>query len=181
MITKQSRYVKTYRVGSHEVIEASIQGLVRRKFRHDSVNPSIITEDGTKIWYFNDLVHRTDGPAVIRSDGTQEWFINGQHHRLDGPAIVYPDGDLEYYFNGMRHRLDGPAFISKREVTWYHHGSLHREEGPAMRKIKSNGEYIYNWYYRGHLFMTSDVNTRKERALFNSLTNLKKISEVMEE
>ena len=32
---------------------------------------------GTKYWYQNDQLHRTDGPAVEESDGTKEYWING--------------------------------------------------------------------------------------------------------
>ena len=31
---------------------------------------------GTKHWYLNDKLHRTDGPAVEYSDGDKFWFIN---------------------------------------------------------------------------------------------------------
>jgi hypothetical protein len=32
-------------------------------------NGLIIDEDGDKIWYLNDLLHREDGPAVEHANG----------------------------------------------------------------------------------------------------------------
>ncbi len=32
---------------------------------------------GTKIWFENGKVHRTDGPAVITLDGIDRYYING--------------------------------------------------------------------------------------------------------
>jgi hypothetical protein len=28
-------------------------------------------------------LHRTDGPAVVRLDGSREWYLNGKLHRTD--------------------------------------------------------------------------------------------------
>jgi hypothetical protein len=33
--------------------------------------------DGTRRWYLNGELHRTDGPAVEISDGTRVWWVNG--------------------------------------------------------------------------------------------------------
>ena len=72
--------------------------------------------DGTKFWFLNGKLHRTDGPAKEWSDGSKEWFLNGQLHRTDGPAYevhVYDDGTKEWFLNGKLHRTDGPA------VEWF--------------------------------------------------------------
>ena len=33
---------------------------------------------GTKYWYQNDQLHRTDGPAVEYPNGTKRYWINGK-------------------------------------------------------------------------------------------------------
>ena len=37
-----------------------------------------IFPDGTKHWYINGKLHRTDGPAVEYTDGSKEWYLNGK-------------------------------------------------------------------------------------------------------
>ena len=32
---------------------------------------------GTKAWYQNDQLHRTDGPAIEDANGTKWWYIDG--------------------------------------------------------------------------------------------------------
>ena len=66
--------------------------------------------DGTKFWFLNGKLHRTDGPAKEWSDGDKFWYLNGQLHRTDGPAVEYTNGTKFWYLNGQRHRTDGPAF-----------------------------------------------------------------------
>ena len=56
--------------------------------------------NGSKAWYLNDQLHRTDGPAYERADGTKAWYLNGQLHRTDGPAIEGADGSKLWYLNG---------------------------------------------------------------------------------
>jgi hypothetical protein len=34
--------------------------------------------DGTKEWWLNGELHRTDGPAVEEANGTKEWWLNGE-------------------------------------------------------------------------------------------------------
>ena len=33
--------------------------------------------DGSKMWYADDKLHRTDGPAVEQADGSKEWWLDG--------------------------------------------------------------------------------------------------------
>ena len=60
----------------------------------------MIIHEGTKYWYQNDKLHRTDGPAVIHPDCIKQWYQNGIRHRSDGPAIECPDGNTCWYFHG---------------------------------------------------------------------------------
>ena len=65
--------------------------------------------DGTKRWYLNEKLHRTDGPAVEYYNGIKYWYLNDKCHRTDGPAMEHPNGIKYWYLNGERHRIDGPA------------------------------------------------------------------------
>jgi predicted hydrolase (HD superfamily) len=49
---------------------------------------------------------------IEREDGTREWWIDGKLHRTDGPARIWKNGTEEWWFEGMLHRLDGPAVIN---------------------------------------------------------------------
>jgi len=68
-----------------------------------------VHDNGTKEWYLNDKLHRTDGPACEFADGSKYWYLNGKCHRTDGPACEYADGAKSWYLNDNRHREDGPA------------------------------------------------------------------------
>ena len=36
-----------------------------------------IDSNGTKRWYLNNQLHRTDGPAIEYYNGYKYWYING--------------------------------------------------------------------------------------------------------
>jgi hypothetical protein len=44
--------------------------------------------DGTRMWFLNGRLHRTDGPAIERADGTVEWWFRscfmGANNPFDG-------------------------------------------------------------------------------------------------
>lgn len=83
-------------------------------------NGLVLDDDGSKLWYFNDQLHRTDGPAIEHSNGTKKWCLNGLLHRVDGPACEYPDGSKFWWVNNQYHRLDGPACeYTDRSKQWY--------------------------------------------------------------
>jgi len=60
-----------------------------------------VNDDGTKRWYQNDKLHRTDGPAIEYDDGTKRWYQNDKLHRTDGPAVEYADGSKEWFLEGI--------------------------------------------------------------------------------
>jgi hypothetical protein len=37
-----------------------------------------VLPDGSKEWWLNGKLHRTDGPAVERADGMKMWWLNGK-------------------------------------------------------------------------------------------------------
>ena len=77
-------------------------------------NRSTLTRpDGTKLWYKNGLLQRTDGPAIEYPNGVKIWYNNGKLHRIHGPAVEWNDGTKEWYLNGRLHRINGPA------VEWF--------------------------------------------------------------
>ena len=61
-----------------------------------------VCTNGTKYWYLNGELHRTDGPAVERADGGKGWWFEGELHRTDGPAIEYAGGSKEWFLNGKK-------------------------------------------------------------------------------
>jgi hypothetical protein len=62
-----------------------------------------INKYGTKYWYQNDQLHKTDGPAIIYPDSSKLWYQNNQVHRTDGPAIEYADGLKSWYIKDKRY------------------------------------------------------------------------------
>lgn len=58
-----------------------------------------ISDDGTKLWYKDNHLHREDGPAIDNSN-INMWYINGLPHRVDGPAITWHTGEKWWYVNG---------------------------------------------------------------------------------
>ena len=45
---------------------------------HRVHGPAIEFVDGTKAWYQNDMLHRTDGPAYASPFGFDEWWLDGE-------------------------------------------------------------------------------------------------------
>ena len=62
-----------------------------------------VNEYGTKRWYLNDKLHRTDGPAVEYVSGSKEWYLNGNLHRTDGPAMEWTDGTKRWFLDGVEY------------------------------------------------------------------------------
>jgi hypothetical protein len=77
------------------------------------------SSDGTKYWYLNGKLHRTDGPAIERSNGTKYWYLNGKLHRTDGPAIERSNGTKSWWLNGKKYSFSywcKELKISKEEI-----------------------------------------------------------------
>jgi len=99
-----------------------------------------VNEYGTKRWYLNGNLHRTDGPAVEYVSGSKEWYLNGNLHRTDGPAVELASGSKFWYFNGKRHREDGPAVeYSDGSKYWYLNGVPYSEADwrNQLQKVKA--------------------------------------------
>ena len=83
---------------------------------------------GTKRWYLNDKLHRTDGPAAEWANGGKGWYLNDELHRADGPATEYADGSKEWWVNGKLHRTDGPAIeYANGTKVWFLNGEKYTE------------------------------------------------------
>ena len=65
-----------------------------------------IDANGTKRWYLDDKLHRTDGPAVECADGSKFWYLNGKRHRTDGPSAEWESGRTFWYLNGYAYSLE---------------------------------------------------------------------------
>jgi len=50
--------------------------------------PAVIYQNGTRLWYKNNLLHRDhDQPAIIYTNGQQQWYRNG-HLCSESGAVV---------------------------------------------------------------------------------------------
>jgi len=99
-----------------------------------------VNEYGTKRWYLNGNLHRTDGPAIEYVSGSKEWYLNGNLHRTDGPAVELASGSKCWYLNGKRHREDGPAVeYSDGSKFWYLNGVPYSEADwrNQLQKVKA--------------------------------------------
>lgn len=107
-------------------------------------NGVITAADGSKRWFHNDKLHRTDGPAVEHTNGDLEWWRFGVLHREDGPAYSSEARSLQvWYKQGSMHREDGPAYVdlTSGDEEWHRNGFLHRTDGPAC----TFGKPISGW------------------------------------
>ena len=59
-------------------------------------NGLIVSEDGAKRWYEDDLLHREGAPAVESPDGINDWYFKGKHQ---GTSISNLDGTYTYYID----------------------------------------------------------------------------------
>ena len=98
--------------------------------------------DGSRYWYQNGQLHRTDGPAVEYSDGLRYWYQNGVRHRTAGPAVEHPDGSRYWYQNGIRHRTDGPAveYPNGSKEYWINGETVSAFEMWSLYKVKVNDQ-----------------------------------------
>jgi hypothetical protein len=60
---------------------------------------------GTKIWFEDGLVHRTDGPAVITLDGVDRYYIKGKEITVEARDFM-----IEHRWNPKK-GLDRPDKI----------------------------------------------------------------------
>jgi hypothetical protein len=94
-----------------------------------------IYNNGSKCWFVNDKLHRTDGPAIEYASGSKFWYLNGTLHRSDGPAIECANDDKYWFLNGEFHRTDGPAIEHiDGSQEWYINGKQYSEEEFEMAK-----------------------------------------------
>jgi hypothetical protein len=92
----------------------------------DTLNGPVTSTDGTKEWWKNGGLHRTDGPAMIFTNGSKFWCIEGRIHRTDGPAAEFPNGRVAWYLNG-----DGLTFKE-----WLDKNTALTDEEKVMMKLK---------------------------------------------
>jgi hypothetical protein len=115
-------------------------------FNDRSQTRRVERSDGSREWYRDGELHRTNGPAVKRSDGSREWYRDGELHRTNGPAVELDDGTLQWWRHGLLHREDGPAIESADGTReWYRHGLLDRVDGPAIESADGDRQ----WWHDG--------------------------------
>jgi len=94
-----------------------------------------VYEDGTKEWFLNGKLHRTDGPAIEYANGNKHWYLNDKLHREDGPAFEWASGYKEWWLNGVS--LTEQEFNNRTNVQELTIQELEKELG---YKIKLVGE-----------------------------------------
>jgi len=96
---------------NNSILKSSILSPLRLKFEGDGFLSGLhsakpdgldVSIRGTKRWYLNDRLHRSDGPAVEKLDGSKSWWRAGRLHREDGPAVENSDGSTEWWLNGTK-------------------------------------------------------------------------------
>jgi len=98
--------------------------------------------DGTKHWFLDDKLHRTDGPAIELVNGDKYWYFDNKRHRTDGPAVECASGTKYWFLDGKRHRTDGPA-IERADgyKRWYLNGKQidckSQEEFERLMRLKA--------------------------------------------
>ena len=68
---------------------------------HNPYGPSIIGENGMKIYHIEDVLHRLDGPAIIHSNGEERYLING-YFLTKEQFEIYPE---RLKFLGKQHLI----------------------------------------------------------------------------
>jgi hypothetical protein len=94
-----------------------------------------VDADGSKYWYQNGNLHRTDGPAVECADGNKRWYQNDKRHRTDGPAVEWADGSKFWYQNGKCHRTDGPAAEYANGTKYWYLDGVELTEAEWLKKV----------------------------------------------
>lgn len=117
--------------------------------------------NGTKKWYRQGQLHRTEGPAVTRPNGYCEYWYYGMRHRDDGPAIIEANGTKKWYRQNLLHRdNDEPAVVwADGKMEWYNRGERHREQGPAVLNFTMcNGvkHFRAEWWWKNNLHRDND-------------------------
>lgn len=64
----------------------------------------VVDELGSEIWRNEkSSYHRLDGPSIIHNNGEKIWYAFGKIHRCNGPAIEYETGAKEYFLYGKHY------------------------------------------------------------------------------
>jgi hypothetical protein len=120
-----------------------------------------ILMNGTREWFCENQLHRTDGPAVERDpeyantdearsrkeDAVFEYRKRGLLHRTDGPALMRWDRErscfhYQWFIEGRLENGYGPSEVwLNGDRVWRKDGVAHRSDGPAI--VLSGGEKLW--------------------------------------
>jgi hypothetical protein len=82
---------------------------------HNPSGPAVIFPNGSKMWYFNGMLHREGGPAKELTSGVIEFWYKGKFlkkfchnsdgelHSFSGPSVEYKDGTKQWYIDGVQY------------------------------------------------------------------------------
>lgn len=88
--------------------------------------------DKIEEWWIDGIRFRDNLPSIVSNNGFKVWTKNGLIHRDNDYAISLPNGSGQIWcLNGLIHRDNGPAVILKNRNTWFKRNKIHRDEGPA--------------------------------------------------
>jgi hypothetical protein len=67
--------------GKQELTEKQWVNFNDSKLHRENNLPAVERSSGTKFWYLNGKLHRTDGPAIERFDGFNKyWYLDNQEY-----------------------------------------------------------------------------------------------------
>jgi len=52
---------------------------------------------------YQSILEQTEPVMKVDGRGTKEWYLNGKLHRTDGPAIEWANGYKAWYLNGKKY------------------------------------------------------------------------------
>ena len=76
--------------------------------RHNENGPAVVEDNGTKRWFWYDLLHRLDGPAIEFPNGMRIWALYGDivNEQIIGKINgLYPNPGGWFIFNGERYKI----------------------------------------------------------------------------
>lgn len=136
-------------------------------------NGLYVDDDGTRNWYLNGKLHRTDGPAVEYVQRKKRTLLLGLCWGKNVPDDEYANGEKHWYLNGKRHRVNGPAIeYENGSKVWYSCDLLHREDGPAIEDASGAQRWYIHGKYKGSDFYVyvTEYNTKTSKSIHDQPT-----------
>jgi hypothetical protein len=120
---------------------------------HCADGPALTLANGTRCWYWQNVLHRDGGPAIdcevapgVPAAGKGlmcVWMQRGAIHRVGGPALYYFEGDTlvqEWYYMGMKHNFYEPQCVwnDGARGAWWLFGRPRRGDRSALDDLRGD-------------------------------------------